>query len=191
MILPDSRVPQNIPKSNCHYLPPMILFGCIFGYIIYLVHIQHFNQSCRHTQIPSVDLVLESQSLPGASAFRGAPEARTVALPAAWPEHFAATWRLQSLAPSPHLRLWLGNREIFEGSLEVKLHTIWTDEAAKVKRVGVEKGGRKESIEETESQKKEEESGQKGRKSGNTLFFRLENGLAKAAGAETFGQMSD
>ena len=67
-----------------------------------------------HTSIPSVDLALESQSLPGASAFRGAPAALTAALPAAWPEHFDATWRFQSLAPSPHLRLWLGNVEISE-----------------------------------------------------------------------------
>ena len=97
------------------------------------MHVPNFFY--RHTQIPSVDLVLESQSLRGASAFRGAPEARTAALRAAWPEHFDATWRLQSLAPSPHLHLWLGNLEISEGSLEVKLPTIWTDEAAEVGRV--------------------------------------------------------
>ena len=105
----------------------------------------------RHTQIPSVDLALESQALPGASAFRGAPEAQTAALRAAWPEHFDATWRLQSLAPSPHLRLWLGNLEI---SLEVKLPTIWTDEAAEVGRVRGGKGGRKNSREEKESEER-------------------------------------
>ena len=159
------------------------------------MHVPNFFY--RHTQIPSVDLVLESQSLRGASAFRGAPEARTAALRAAWPEHFDATWRLQSLAPSPHLHLWLGNLEISEGSLEVKLPTIWTDEAAEVGRVRGEKGGRKKSREEKES---EERSGKRVKryKSRETLCFSMFCGaggsksrLAKAAGAEPCGQMRD
>jgi hypothetical protein len=51
----------------------------------------------------------------------------------------------------------------FEGSLEVKLPTIWTDEKAEVRRVREEKSG-KEKIRQSEkrkSQKKEDAGAQK------------------------------
>ena len=39
MILPDHRVPQNIPKPNCHHLPPIR----IFGYIIFIIYWDMFG----------------------------------------------------------------------------------------------------------------------------------------------------
>ena len=52
----------------------------------------------------------------------------------------------------------------FEGSLEVKLPTIWTDGKAEVGRVREEKRRREKIREEKESEKKEDAGARKGRK---------------------------
>ena len=79
-----------------------------------------------------------------------------------------------------------------EGSLEVKLPTIWTHGKAEVGRVREGKGRRKE-IRKRKSQKKVDAQCMctQGRKSRNTVFFPMLWGprgsksiLAKAAGAE-------
>ena len=87
---------------------------------------------------------------------------------------------------------------IFEGSLEVKLPTIWTDE--KQSRA---EGERRERLEERrsekrKSQKKEDADARKGRKVAKHCVFPMICGsggsksrLAKAAGAEPAGQMRD
>ena len=80
-----------------------------------------------------------------------------------------------------------------EGSLEVKLPTIWTDE--KQSRAEAE---RRERLEERKSQKKEDADARKGRKVAKHCVFPMFCGsggsksrLAKAAGAEPAGQMRD
>ena len=87
---------------------------------------------------------------------------------------------------------------IIEGSLEVKLPTIWTDE--KQSRA---EGERREGLEERrsekrKSQKKEDADARKGRKVAKHCVFPMICGsggsksrLAKAAGAEPAGQMRD
>jgi len=61
-----------------------------------------------------------------------------------------------------------GYRTIIEGSLEVKLPTIWTDGKAEVGRVREEKSRR----EKRKSQKKEDAGSRKGiGKSRDTVFF--------------------
>ena len=77
---------------------------------------------------------------------------------------------------------------IIEGSLEVKLPTIWRDENA----VSREKGQKRKD------QKKEDAGARKGRKVAKHRFFLWFCGsggsksrLAKAAGAEPAGQMRD
>ena len=87
---------------------------------------------------------------------------------------------------------------IIEGSLEVKLPTIWTDE--KQSRAEAE---RRERLEERRSekrkrQKKEDADARKGRKVAKHCVFPMICGsggsksrLAKAAGAEPAGQMRD
>ena len=87
---------------------------------------------------------------------------------------------------------------MFEGSLEVKLPTIWTDE--KQSRA---EGERRERLEERrsekrKSQKKEDADARKGRKVAKHSVFPMICGsggsksrLAKAAGAEPAGQMRD
>ena len=92
-----------------------------------------------------------------------------------------------------------GPRKILiEGSLEVKLPTIWTDE--KQSRA---EGERRERLEERrsekrKSQKKEDADARKGRKVAKHCVFPMICGsggsksrLAKAAGAEPAGQMRD
>ena len=54
---------------------------------------------------------------------------------------------------------------IIEGSLEVKLPTIWRDGKAEVGRV------REEKIKEGESQKREDAGARKGRKVATHVFF--------------------
>ena len=87
---------------------------------------------------------------------------------------------------------------IIEGSLEVKLPTIWTDE--KQSRAEGEKGERLEErrSEKRKSQKKEDADVRKGRKVAKHCVFPMICGsggsksrLAKAAGAEPAGQMRD
>ena len=90
---------------------------------------------------------------------------------------------------------------MFEGSLEVKLPTIWTDE--KQSRA---EGERRERLEERrsekrKSQKKEDADARKGRKVAKHCVFPMiimicgsggsKSRLAKAAGAEPAGQMRD
>ena len=77
---------------------------------------------------------------------------------------------------------------MFEGSLEVKLPTIWRDEKA----VSREKSQKRKD------QKKEDAGARKGRKVAKLCVFPLTCGpggsksrLAKAAGAEPAGQMRD
>jgi len=62
---------------------------------------------------------------------------------------------------------------LIEGSLEVKLPTIWTDGTAKVGRVREEKSRERRS-EKSKSQKKEDVGARKERKVANQCFF---NGL--------------
>ena len=87
---------------------------------------------------------------------------------------------------------------IFEGSLEVKLPTIWTDE--KQSRAEAERRERLEErrSEKRKSQKKEDADARKGRKAAKQCAFPMMCGsggsksrLAKAAGAEPAGQMRD
>jgi len=75
---------------------------------------------------------------------------------------------------------------MFEGSLEVKLPTIWTDEKAEMGRVREEK--RRE-------EKKEDGGVRKGSKVAKVCVFPMicgsggsKSGLAKAAGAEPSGK---
>ena len=77
---------------------------------------------------------------------------------------------------------------IIEGSLEVKLPTIWRDEKA----VSREKSQKRKD------QKKEDAGARKGRKVAKHSVFSwfcgsggLKSRLAKAAGAETSGEMRD
>ena len=85
---------------------------------------------------------------------------------------------------------------LFEGSLEVKLPTIWTDEKAEVARVSKENRRSKKLREEKESE--EDAGARKGRKVAKHCVFQMICGsrgsksrLAKAAGAEPSGQMRD
>ena len=86
---------------------------------------------------------------------------------------------------------------IAEGSLEVKLPTIWTDE-----RQSREEAERRERLEERrvkrKSKKKEDADARKGRKVAKHCVFPMiwgsggsKSRLAKAAGAEPAGQMRD
>ena len=89
------------------------------------------------------------------------------------------------------------SKYIIEGSLEVKLPTIWTDE--KQSRAEAERRGRLEErrSEEKESGRKKMQMREKVGKSRNTVFPMIcgsggsKSRLAKAAGAEPAGQMSD
>ena len=89
------------------------------------------------------------------------------------------------------------HHNIFEGSLEVKLPTIWTDE----KQRWEESAKRREeerNLKKRKSQKKEDPGARKGRKVAKHCVFPMICGsggsksrLAKAAGAEPAGQMRD
>ena len=87
---------------------------------------------------------------------------------------------------------------VIEGSLEVKLPTIWTDE--KQSRAEAERRERLEErrSEKRKSQKKEDADARKGRKVAKHCVFPMiwgsggsKSRLAKAAGAEPAGQMRD
>ena len=89
---------------------------------------------------------------------------------------------------------------ISEGSLEVKLPTIWTDEKAEVGRVREEKRREEERrSDKKKSQKTEDAGARKGRKVGKRCCVLpmicgsggSKSRLAKAAGAEPCGQMRD
>ena len=92
----------------------------------------------------------------------------------------------------------LGVYPLVEGSLEVKLPTIWTDE--KQSRAEAERRERLEErrSEKRKSQKKEDADARKGREVAKHCVFPMICGsggsksrLAKAAGAEPAGQMRD
>ena len=86
-----------------------------------------------------------------------------------------------------------------EGSLEVKLPTIWTDDAAEVGRVREEgKKMEEERRSEKRNSQKEDQAARKGRKVAKQCVSSMfcgpggsQSRLAKAAGAETSGQMRD
>ena len=91
----------------------------------------------------------------------------------------------------------MNRKEIIEGSLEVKLPTIFRDGNAEVGRVSQEKS-RREKIRDGESQKKEDAGAQKGREVVIHCVFQMiwgsggsKSNLAKAAGAEAAGPMRD
>ena len=82
---------------------------------------------------------------------------------------------------------------IIEGSLEVKLPTIWTDE-----KQSREEAERRERLEERRVRRKKMQMREKVGKSQNTVFFpmicgsgRSKSRLAKAAGAEPAGERRD
>ena len=86
---------------------------------------------------------------------------------------------------------------IIEGSLEVKLPTIWTDEKQRWEESEKRREEERRS-EKRESQKKEDPGVRKGRKVAKHYVFPMICGsggsksrLAKAAGAEPSGQMRD
>ena len=86
---------------------------------------------------------------------------------------------------------------VIEGSLEVKLPTIWTDGRAEVGRIRQEKRKKRRS-EKRKSEKKEDAGARKGRKVAIHCVFPMVCGsagsksrLAKAVGAEPSGQMRD
>ena len=86
---------------------------------------------------------------------------------------------------------------LIEGSLEVKLPTIWTDGTAKVGRVREEKSRREKIREEQESEERRCRCAKRKESCESLCFFndlwlrRVESRLAKAAGAEPSGQMRD
>ena len=86
--------------------------------------------------------------------------------------------------------------DLTEGSLEVKLPTIWTDE--KQSREEAERRERSEERRARKSKKKEDADARKGRKVAKHCVFPMiwgsggsKSRLAKAAGAEPAGQMRD
>ena len=86
---------------------------------------------------------------------------------------------------------------VIEGSLEVKLPTIWTDGRAELGRIRQEKRKKRRS-EKRKSEKKEDAGARKGRKVAIHCVFPMVCGsagsksrLAKAVGAEPSGQMRD
>ena len=87
---------------------------------------------------------------------------------------------------------------IFEGSLEVKLPTIWTDEKQRWSRRIEKRRAEERRSKKRKSQKKADPGARKGRKVAKHCVFPMICGsrgsksrLAKAAGAEPAGQMRD
>ena len=87
---------------------------------------------------------------------------------------------------------------ISEGSLEVKLPTIWTDEKQRWSRRTEKRSAEERRSEKRKSQQKEDAGARKGRKLAKHCVFPMICGsggsksrLAKAAGAEPSGQMRD
>ena len=80
---------------------------------------------------------------------------------------------------------------MFEGSLEVKLPTVWTDGKAEMGRVREKRRVEERRSEKRKSQKKEDADARKGRKVAKHYVFPMiwgsggsKSRLAKAAGAE-------
>ena len=118
------------------------------------------------------------------------------------PAALLAPWGCR-LVPG-ELGVWksLGNdfrRDVFfEGSLEVKLPTIWTNEKQRWSRRIEKRREEERRSEKRKSQKKEDAGARKGRKVAKHCVFPMICGsggsksrLAKAAGAEPAGQMRD
>ena len=91
-----------------------------------------------------------------------------------------------------------GTSWFIEGSLEVKLPTIWTDEKQRWSRRIEKRRAEERRSEKRKSQKKEDAGAPKGRKVAKHTVFPMICGsrgsksrLAKAAGAEPAGQMRD
>ena len=90
-------------------------------------------------------------------------------------------------------------KSTIEGSLEVKLPTIWADEKQSMGRVREKRKSRREKISRRERvRRKKMQMREKVGKSRNTVLFPMISGsggsksrLAKAAGAEPPGQMRD
>ena len=87
---------------------------------------------------------------------------------------------------------------IIEGSLEVKLPTIWTDEKQRWSRRIEKRRAEERRSEKRKSQKKEDADARKGGKAAKHCVFpmicgsgRSKSRLAKAAGAKPSGQMRD
>ena len=101
--------------------------------------------------------------------------------------------------------IYSGNNGIYviiklfvEGSLEVKLPTIWTNEKQRWSRRIEKRRADERRSEKGKSQKKEDAGARKGRKVAKHCVFLMICGstgsksrLAKAAGAEPSGQMRD
>ena len=88
--------------------------------------------------------------------------------------------------------------QVIEGSLEVKLPKIWTDEKQRWSRRIEKRREEERRSEKRKSQKKEDPGARKGRKVAKHCVFPMICGsggsksrLAKAAGAEPAGQMRD
>ena len=95
-------------------------------------------------------------------------------------------------------KTWISKALLIEGSLEVKLPTIWTDEKQRWSRRIEKRREEERRSEKRKSQKKEEAGARKGRKVAKRCVFPMICGsggsksrLAKAAGAEPAGQMRD
>ena len=88
--------------------------------------------------------------------------------------------------------------KIIEGSLEVKLPTVWTDEKQRWSRRIEKRRAEERRSEKRESQKKEDAGARKGKKVAKHCVIPMICGsrgsksrLAKAAGAEPSAQMRD
>ena len=100
--------------------------------------------------------------------------------------HILSTYIINIITPSLRNTSHIFKKNIIEGSLEVKLPTIWTDE-----KQSREEAERRERVRRKKMQVREKVG-----KSRNTVFFRCGSGglksrLAKAAGAETSREMRD
>ena len=91
-----------------------------------------------------------------------------------------------------------GTSWLVEGSLEVKLPTIWTDEKQRWSRRKEKRRSEERRSEKRKNQKKEDAGAPKGRKVAKHCVFPMMCGsrgsksrLAKVAGAEPAGQMRD
>ena len=116
-----------------------------------------------------------------------------------WVQSDSSSWVL-SLSWKWYFNSWLRKLVLFiEGSFEVKLPTIWTDE--KQSRAEAERRGRLEerrSEEKRKSKRTEDTDARKGRKVAKQCVFPMiwgsggsKSRLAKAAGAEPAGQRRD
>ena len=99
--------------------------------------------------------------------------------------------------PTTHTYIYI-YIQLAEGSLEVKLPAIWTDEKQSREEAERREESRREKIREEKSQKKADADARKGRKVAKHCVFPMiwgsggsKSRLAKAAGAETSGEMRD